>query len=186
MRRPRSASVRTLVPRLLLIGLLVGIVGAGCSSVERGQLSSEREAAIADTLLSLTRQVDTAFTQLEPGPYLRYYSEDAHFYYRGAHLPKKKFETVVRREMAAFERYSTEILDPRVEVLGPNGGVVSFRYRGQVADTTGDTRSVSAAVTLVFERRNGQWKVVQAHESFVPSQGDVRAMDSRPSPLADR
>lgn len=186
MRRPRSTTVRASVPRLLRIGLLVGIIGAGCGPGGRGHMDAEREAAIADTLLSLTRQVDTAFTQLEPGPYLRYYSEDAHFYYRGTHLPKKKFETVVRKEMAAFERYSTEILAPRVEVLGPNGGVVSFRYRGQVADTTGNARSVSAAVTLVFERRNGEWKVVQAHESFVPSQGDVRAMDSRPSPLADR
>lgn len=88
--------------------------------------------------------------------------------------------------MTAFERYETEILDPKVEVLSPNRGVVSFRYRDEIADTTGNARSGSAAVTLVSERRNGQRKVVQADDSFGPSQADVRAMDSRPSPLADQ
>lgn len=155
-----------LIGALLL--LLSGLPAIGCAPADSGQMTAQREAALADTLRALTHQVDSAFTALDPEPYLALYSEDTHFYYDGSHLPRKKFEAVVRREMEAFERFSTTMMEPQVEVLGPDAGVVSFRYQGEAVDTAGNPQKLTAAVTVVFERRSGEWKVVQAHESFPP------------------
>lgn len=162
----RGVNTSSLRAAVLLIAVLPGSLGTACVPADSGQMTAEREAALADTLRALTHQVDSAFTALEPEPYLALYSDDTHFYYDGSHLPRKKFEAVVRKEMGAFESFSTTMMGARVEVLGPDAGVVSFRYRGEAVDTAGNTQEMTAAVTVVFERRGGQWKVVQAHESF--------------------
>lgn len=169
--RHRKAKTTRVEAIVLLTAVLLGGVGTGCAPADSRQMTAEREAAVADTLRALTRQVDSLFKALDPEPYLALYSGDTHFYYDGSHLPRKKFEAVVRKEMKAFERFSTTMMEPQVEVLGPDAGVVSFRYRGEAVDTAGTTREMTAAVTVVFERRNGEWKIVQAHESFPPPEG---------------
>lgn len=151
---------------LLLAALLTGGALGACQPAESGQVTAEQEQAIADTLRSLVAEVDAAWSRLEPGPYLAYYSDDVHFYYQGSHLPRKKFEQVVRQQMGAHQEFSTEMMEPRVEVLGPDAGVVSFRYEATAVDTAGSSQQLTAAVTAVFERRDGEWKIVQAHESF--------------------
>lgn len=166
-RRPLPSRPDLLVTLAAVLCLGAGTV-AGCAPAESGRMSAEQEQALADTLRALTEQVDAVWEQLEPEPYLTHYSDDAHFYYEGSGLPRKKFEAVVRKEMAAYEKFSTEMMSPQVEVLGPDAGVVSFRYRGEAVDTAGSTEQLTAAVTVVFERRNGEWKIVQAHESFPP------------------
>lgn len=166
MRGQKLGSVHAGVALAVGAFLLLGGLAAGCAPAERAGMTAEREAALADTLLSLTEEVDAAWRQLEPGPYLDYYSDDAHFYYDGTHLPRAKFEAVVREEMAAYDEFSTTMGEPQVEVLGPDAGVVSFRYEATAVDTAGNSEQMTAAVTAVFERRDGQWRVVQAHESF--------------------
>ncbi len=168
METRRQATGRGTELTTLTLGFLLCTAALGCAPADSGQMTAEREQALADTLRSRAEQVDAAWEQLEPGPYLGHYSDDAHFYYNGSHLPRKKFEAVVRKEMAAYEKFSTETMEPQVEVLGPDAGVVSFRYKGQAVDTAGTSQSLTAAFSLVFERRDGDWKVVQAHESFPP------------------
>lgn len=171
-RQPSPIRPATSSPADSLVALITLVVAggmlAGCAPADSGQMTPQQEAALEDTLLSLTEEVDAAFRALDPEPYLDLYSDDVHFYYRGSHLPREKFEKVVRQEMAVFDRFSTEMINPQVEVLGPDAGVVSFRYRGEVVDTAGATQDISAAVTVVFERRGGEWTAVQAHESFPP------------------
>lgn len=168
MREDVGGGGRSAATSVLGIILVVATIASGCAPADSGQMTAEREAALADTLRALTHQVDSAFRALEPEPYLALYSEDTHFYYDGSHLPRKKFEAVVRKEMGAFEEFSTTMMEPQVEVLGPDAGVVSFRYRGEAVDTAGNSQKLTAAITAVFERRDGEWKVVQAHESFPP------------------
>lgn len=151
--------------------LVIGVGSTGCTRADTTGMTADEKAALADTVRSLAEEVDAAWKKLEPEPYLELYSEDVQFYYNGSQLPRAKFEKVVRKEMAGLRRWSTKLLDPQVEVLGPDAAVASFRYRGEAVDTAGRAREISAAVTLVFERRGGEWKIVQAHESFPPPEG---------------
>lgn len=159
-------------PRIAAFGaaLLLGTgLAFGCEAPGPAQtLTAEHEAALADTLLAVAEEWNAAWAELDPEPYLAHYGDEARFYYQGAELDRAALGEVVREEMAGIERWSTELVDPRVEVLGPDAGVVSFRYEGEWEDTDGETRDIEAALTLVFERRDGEWTVVQAHESFPP------------------
>lgn len=163
-RGPRGSMPVLLVAAVLLIG--GGAVG--CTQTDSSPMTAGREAALADTIRSLAEEVDAAWTDLEPAPFLQLFSDDIQFYYQGSRLGRAEFEEVVKEEMSAIEKWSTEITDFRVEVLGPHAAVASFQYEGQWMDTAGETRDIAAAVTLVFERRDGEWTVVQAHESLPP------------------
>lgn len=157
------------MPALALgAALLVTGAATGCTQPDSGRMTADREAALSDTILSLAEEIDAAWKNLQPEAYLRHYSDDVQFYYQGSRLGRSAFEEVVRQEMPAIEAWSTEITDTRVEVLGPNAGVASLRYEGEWTDTAGATRDIAAAVTLVFERRDGEWTAVQAHESLPP------------------
>lgn len=166
--RKDEGATRTLFASAAALLLAAGL-SLGCEAPEEApRLTPEREAALADTLLSVTEEIDAAWKGLEPGSYLAHYGDDAWFYYDGAALDRATLEGLVREEMDRVERWSSEVVDPQVEVLGTDAGVVSFRYEGEWEDTAGEVRGIEAAFTAVFERRDGEWKVVQAHESLPP------------------
>lgn len=111
---------------------------------------------MADTAQALVQEWATAWSALEPGPYLDLYSDSVQFYYRGARSPRPTFEKQVRSLMAGHRTYRIEPINPQIDVLAEDAAVASFRYKGRAVDTTGNARDVSAAVTLVYQRRGGR------------------------------
>ena len=61
--------------------------------------------------------------------------------------------------------------DPtKILVLGPDAGVFTGVMTIQGADTTGKVIWPNGKIwTLAYQRRQGQWKIVQAHEATVPA-----------------
>lgn len=126
-----------------------------------------REAGVADTLLSLTRKYEDAWETLDAEAILAFHPEDLLYYWRGRLTPSRDaFAQVLREQIlpAAGEGYATETIDPRVQTLGPDAGVVSSRFRSEGSE------EVEGAVSLVYERRNGTWKIVHVHESAATSE----------------
>lgn len=128
-------------------------------------MSAEERAAQADTVQTVSR-----WNQLEPAPYARLYSEDMQFYLRGARFARSRsgFEKKIQGLMAAYESYTIEPSDPQIRALGPDAAVASFTYTGQAVDTAGSSQNVQPAITLLYERREGDWTNSLAHESVVP------------------
>lgn len=55
-----------------------------------------------------------------------------------------------------------------MEVLGRDAAAVTFGLREVMVDGSGDVTDLREALTLVWERREGEWLVVRAHESLTP------------------
>jgi ketosteroid isomerase-like protein len=137
----------------------------GCTAGDAGELTAEREAALADTLRSVLQDFNDAFFALEPGPYLDYFPEDFHFYGRADYMTRTEYGEGIRELMGGDRDWSGDVRDVRVEVLGPDAGTASYTWRATVVDTAGNEEEHAGAVTVVFERREGEWRVVRAHES---------------------
>lgn len=131
-----------------------------------GREGSDAPTALADTLLALTHDLVASWTRLEPDDYLDRFSDDLAFYFEGAAVPRSKFEAVVRETMASLRESTFEVLDPDVVMLGDSAGVVSFCLREVMVDRGGAVAEVEGALTLVYQRRDGDWVVVRAHESL--------------------
>lgn len=156
---------------LPLIAMVVALstVALGCAEQEgqrAGELTAQEERALADTLESQARNLLATWSELEPQPYLRLFSEDLQFYFQGW-IDREEFEKRVPEIMDGLSDYSTAVTDPRIEVLGRDAGVVTLIYRAQPVDTAGESHEFKAVFTLVYERRDGRWKVVQVHESLI-------------------
>jgi len=126
------------------------------------------DSVVAETILSVTRELAGAWERLDADAYLAHFSEDLTFYFEGSRSSRTEFETVVRQAIASLRESTFEVLNPEVEVLGPNAAVISFELREVMVDTSGASTELRGVLTLVFERRRGQWLVVRAHETLPP------------------
>lgn len=148
--------------------LAVSAAAVGCAGPERpaDELTAQQEQAVADTIESLTENLASTWGELDPDAYLQLFSDDVQFYFQGWN-DREQFEESVRQIMPAYREYPMEITDQRIEVLGRDAAVATLTYRAEPVDTAGRSREGKAAFTLVYERRDGSWKVVQAHESLI-------------------
>lgn len=155
---------------ILLRGLVLGTgerVAAPNGLDGRNFAVSQR--ALTDTILSLTHELTASWSRLDPDDYLDRFSHDLVFYVQGSRLSRDDFEAAIRQVMGAVRESTFEIMDPEVEVLGPNAAVVSFQWSEVTVDTDGSTADHAGAITLVYERRDGEWLVIRAHESLGPT-----------------
>lgn len=148
--------------------LLAGSLLAACDRQDTPQLSPERKAAVKDTIRTLTAQVVASYDSLEPAPYLARFSDDFQYFGEGRRWSRAKFEQMTRKEMATFQRSSFEMVDPTVEVLGQGAAAISLGYHGEYVDSAGQTHGGTSLMTLVYEKRDGEWLIVRAHQSVPP------------------
>ena len=123
-------------------------------------------AALRDSVLALTRGLAEAWIRLDADAYLGQFSEDLVFYFEGRAVTRTQFEDAVRRSLAALRESTFDIMDPEVEPLGDDAAVVSFALRERMVSRQDAVTDLRAVLTLVWERRDGRWLVVRAHESL--------------------
>ncbi len=137
-------------------------------SVSSCQKGAQGEDDLAEFLLSLTNEYNAAWETLNLDSISEFHSDDIRYYWRGLLVcaSQSEFERHFREDiLTVITAYSAETVEPHVEVLGPDAGVVSYGFRGQVVTPDGETQDYSGALSIVFERRDGDWKVVLIHES---------------------
>lgn len=153
-----------------VVALSTQTFGCGGQQQTQVELTPKEEQALADTIESRARNLMATWSELKPEPYLRLFSDDVQFFYQGW-ANRAEFEKNVREIMGSYSEFPVEVTDARVEVLGRDGGVATLTYRSQPVDTAGQSdEPFEAAFTLVYERRDGNWKVVQTHESLIPQE----------------
>jgi uncharacterized protein (TIGR02246 family) len=118
------------------------------------------------TIMARTRELAASWERLDADAYLAHFSDDLTFYFQGSRVARAGFEAVVRDTIASLREATFDVLNPEVEVLGPNAAVISFELREVMLDESGATTELNGAMTLVYERRDGRWLVVRAHESL--------------------
>lgn len=134
--------------------------------VENADDPAPADAAMEATILSRTRDLAASWIRLDLDNYLGRFSDDLVFYFQGSRVPHADFEAIVRETMDVLRESTFEVIDPEVVVLGPDAAVVSFRLREVMVDRSGATMDLAGAMTLVWARHRGEWRVVQAHESL--------------------
>lgn len=132
---------------------------------------AQDEQAVVDTIESLTDDLMTTWSDLDPDAYLQFFSDDVQFYFRGW-SDREQFGKMVRRILSNTREYPYEITDRKIRVLGQDAAVATLIYRAQPVSAKGESSDFEAAYTLVYERRDGAWKVVHAHESVTPEEQD--------------
>jgi uncharacterized protein (TIGR02246 family) len=153
---------------LLFAPLVLSMVGVGCASISPPPLSSDQEAAISEALLSTTAAYNAAWEALDFEQIAKFHAADFTYYRRGV-VDSESNDDFAR---AYHENVATQISgywasasDTWVKILGPDAGIVAFVFRGGVETPDGAKHNYDGALTYVYERRDGQWRITHIHES---------------------
>jgi uncharacterized protein (TIGR02246 family) len=164
--RCRGIRTRAVVIAFSVLGLLPTLPSA-CARAPSAQPGPQREAALGDALLVLAGEWTAAWNAMDPERMLRLHADDGLFYWPFGRDTAREFEEVLSSKIIPNVRYSIEMIEPHVRLLGPDAGIVSFRlHGGEISVRSGETRPYASAVSLVFQRRGGEWKIVHIHEGF--------------------
>lgn len=151
----------------MIAALLIGFT-VSCAAGQDTRPNTEREAAIADTLLSITETYNAVWEELDLERMSEYHAADFTYYRRGVvqSASQSEFEQAYHDDVATqITSYWADATNTWVEVLGPDAGVVAFVFRGEVVTPDGAVHDYDGALTYVFERRNTEWQIVHIHES---------------------
>lgn len=125
-----------------------------------------------ESVQALTHELAEAWVRLEADAYLSFFAEDLVFYFDGISVSRADFEAVVRETLQALEASTFEITDPHIQILGDDAAVISFHLREVMVLDAHRSEDFQAAMSMVWARRSGGWKVVLMHESMPSPRGE--------------
>ena len=159
---------------LLITMLLLGMTGARHVFAQTSQSEHKQDSAIADTVLALTNEYVVAWESLNQEDILRFHSDDIQYYWMGTGsvTSNAAFAGLLKMILPTLRSWSMKVREPRIKVLGPDAAVVSFLFDFESVGTDGQLDSGTQAATYVFERLNGDWKIIIVHESAPVPKGN--------------
>ena len=163
---PTTIALLAMAPFLFVLALVTG-----CTAMQSAQHGTTTHAEIADILLSVSNEYNAAWEALDPVRIAKFHAEDFTYYRQGviAAASPEEFQEMYHDDVATqITAYRADTSEVVVKTLAPDAGIVAFLFRGEVTTPNGATHEYSGALTYVFERRMGEWKVVHIHESLLP------------------
>jgi uncharacterized protein (TIGR02246 family) len=142
-------------------------MAAGCRAGPPDFTEAEK-AAVVQTVTSLTKDFVTAASRADLDATFRFFSSDADaaVLNLGTRYTRQAIIELYRPIYASLRGQEIDIGQPVVAVLSPEAAVLSTQGRFTATYRSGAQVSSQFAWTLVWVRRNGQWSVLHAHQSF--------------------
>lgn len=160
-----ASRIRWIFPGLMRFApVILAGMGMATASAEPGEKDAGKGAQIAEEVLQVTRDYNAAWETLDPERISAFHSEDFHYYWRGARhaSSRAEYDHLLREQIIpATSKWSAEMIEPAVQVMGPDSATVSFEFESETAPY----EYGPGALSYVFRRTDGAWKIVLIHES---------------------
>jgi hypothetical protein len=186
---PGALALLATLSWIAMLSLLVAI--PACARRDGAPTAAER-AAIADTL---EQMIVSAYDLTAPGDrvgrMLSLYPPSGPVVSASGGLMSLSRDSLAAGVRAFWEYVGRNMRDPKwaweqfhVDVLGRNAAAVTATYRVPHRTPSGEPHVIAGALTMVFQRRDGRWVVVQEHLSDRPMDMGTAA-DSASMPSMD-
>ena len=129
------------------------------------ELTEEQRTAIADTVRQLAVSFSDAWNTLDPDTHLSFYSDDVMYGFGGRFRDAESFREATTSFMNLFAEFDQSWDSLFVQVLGPTVAVTGGTVQWTNVRKSGESSLGGEAMTLVWHRVDGEWKVVHIHSS---------------------
>jgi len=123
-----------------------------------------------EELISLEKEAMERWRQGDPLGFVELSAEDLIYVDPGLTKPiygMDKFTAYMKQIEGRIQYQGSEFIDPKVVVVG-DAAVLSYNYRSSAFTPGGTlTRQTPWNATEVYFRRNGEWRIVHTHWSYV-------------------
>jgi len=153
--------------RAVLSVLLFGV--ASCRAGNQAELSEAQRTHVSSAVREVVDSAFAAIVRVDPPALMRTFAAGPEATFSGDGVIVAGHDSISRFFQAALATWravdSASLQNVRVAVLGPDAAVVTANYRERVTDKAGAVFWNAGAWTSTIARRDGQWKVVDAHAS---------------------
>ena len=147
------------------------LICAGCTSQQSDQLTEQQKDQIKNEVKLVVHDLIAIEEKLDSVGTFQYYADVPEFIAFNADGSRSDFQSMKK---SAFEMFSasTSISIPTARedyiVLAKDLVICAWLGKGNIAFKSGDKVSFDPdAVTLIFKKIAGQWKVIYSHESAI-------------------
>jgi uncharacterized protein (TIGR02246 family) len=156
--------------RLVFLALAVALLATPLRAQSSARaLSQTQQAALADTIRIQAQRFLSALASRDPAQFRELFAAESDMVYvdGGRIYPNREALVTAASGFFRGQRKIDGKWDPaHVVVLGPDAGVFTGVFRADVVDTLGVAGWKTGKIwTLVYQRRNGDWKIVHTHEA---------------------
>ena len=157
--------------RVILATLAVTILAA-CQP-QTAELTEEQKAAIADTVIQVRAELVEVNERLDADAFLSFFADYVVVAKELNVMDYDAFAAEIREDFGTYDHYVIEEELIKASVLSEDAVAVTDRSMWYLIATSGDTIwTAPATFTLVFVRRNEQWKIVNLHAAWVDPNSD--------------
>jgi uncharacterized protein (TIGR02246 family) len=146
------------------------VLGMACQPPAQTGMTDAQRAAVADTVRRQTDAFIAAFNHMDPNEFIAQMAINESFAESGRLYPSRdSVSGTVRTFVAGIRSLEVGWDQVQVTVLAPDAAVVTGTFHENFVDKAGKTTKLHGAWSGVYQRRDGKWGIVQAHESYVPA-----------------
>jgi ketosteroid isomerase-like protein len=134
-------------------------------------LTAADEQLIVTRVELLTGAFEQAERDRDPERVLALIAPDFYMYADGV---RADYDEIVAgiRDIASFQHFEPGWANLEVRVLGPDTALATFTFRDSIVTGPGEVLLAGGATTLIWERRDGEWRVVYADADHYPVSSD--------------
>jgi uncharacterized protein (TIGR02246 family) len=151
------------------IFILLAVLGCTVSpaAAQQRAMSAAQRAALTDTIHQQAQKFIAALASRDGAQFRSLFSSDITYVDAGKIYPSR--EALVTAATGFFRRQRSiggTFAPEKITILGPNAAAYTGVFHAAVVDTAGKPGWQDGKVwTLVYERRDGKWQIVQAAEA---------------------
>lgn len=154
----------------ILALLAIAALTASCGPAPPAPMTDAQRAQVATEIRAAADSIVVPFNRLDASHYLAQLSDvrtyvENETVYTGPDPVASAVKAFMSNVAAVQLAWTGE---PTVLVLGPDQGVITGAFHQSMTDNTGSTQVVDGVWTAIYERVDGSWKIMVAHESFAP------------------
>ena len=139
-----------------LLALLVILVASPAIADNHGEVEA--------TIRNLAEQFNEAYATNDADTYFGFYTEDSMLYFYGARQDVAEYDESWRATIAAGGgARKNDMSDLRIQVLSDDVAVASYFVDNESKSPDGDVTSARAFETDVWQKIDGEWKIVSLH-----------------------
>lgn len=132
------------------------------------------DAAIEQEIIDITNAYNQTWETVDMDLVAQFHAEDIRYYWHGfrAAASNEEFLEVFKEWMATTKVWKMEVENYDVQVLGKDLAIIGFNSSATTSIlTNGEPYEYgTGALTYVWKRINGAWKIVHIHESALESE----------------
>ena len=154
---------------LSVLSLAVGL--AGCSASTDAELTDAERSALADSIGQFANEMVEAVDRHDVDGFIGYHVDGPNFAWasRGAVTPLESHrESMTEYFPGVGKGVHFTLGESRVHVLSRDAAVATSFIHSTNIGENGETIGGHEVWSIVVERIDGEWRVVQVHESYPP------------------